>query len=488
MIRAQHAALGLVTVLSACLRFYRLDAGLPIDDEFYQFFEALRPGSLAQFLALIRENPHHVLLDLSSTYLVAKVGSGPGWLRLPSAAAGVAAVPLLWLLTRRAGEKIALGASLLLAVSLIHVDWSRRADFYAALTVLSIALSWAFFRLLDDPRRWRGYSLIGAIFLLTHPYAVLFAPFHFAFAALFAVKSARGGAAAALLKAWLWAGVCFAPWFFYSTFRLADTAIFGNVADHVNLTRSAFVVLTPLFLGAAAEVGPDRAWGMNLASVYSGALLALYSISLTARIKKTSPALFRYAHLLCAYGFVCVFGLDTLYRYYYSHHQLLWLLPFYLLAAADGALILVGSIRRPGLAAFVSASTAAAALAASLTICSRALSFQFAMGERNAEICRFVLNNARPGDIFIFDSNKLMFNVLYFLDRGAFSSSGELRLLSGYLDFVPPSEGVQIRAAGLHRVELSGHRSDDESPPRNAWRFTGNLFEMKVFQPIRAKP
>lgn len=60
--------------------------------------------------------------------------------RLSAVSLGIASIPLLWLAVRPLGERIALIAAALLAVSPIHVYYSREGRPYAALVLLAILL------------------------------------------------------------------------------------------------------------------------------------------------------------------------------------------------------------------------------------------------------------------------------------------------------------------------------------------------------------
>lgn len=88
---------------------------------------------------------NHALYELLMRLWMPPTGSD-AWMRLPSAVAGVAAVALTWLLVRDMGWRIGLAATWLMALSPLHVMYSRIARAYALsclLAVLSnLALLW----------------------------------------------------------------------------------------------------------------------------------------------------------------------------------------------------------------------------------------------------------------------------------------------------------------------------------------------------------
>jgi mannosyltransferase len=108
------------------------------------------------------------------------LGSGEVALRLPSALAGIATVPLAWAIGRELGGRAtALLAGALIAVNPLFVWYSQEARAYG-LFVLTGALALLCFLRAErepTPARMAAFALSGALALLTHYFAVfLLAP------------------------------------------------------------------------------------------------------------------------------------------------------------------------------------------------------------------------------------------------------------------------------------------------------------------------
>ncbi|MDQ3438964.1 MAG: glycosyltransferase family 39 protein, partial [Planctomycetota bacterium] len=97
--------------------------------------------------------------------------------RFPSALAGMGAVWVLYLLTKRLfGVGAALVAALLLAVAPYQIQYAQEARSYSLMVLTSLLSCWLFVRLLDKdrpkPRLEAGYVLAGAAAIYSHLYAI----------------------------------------------------------------------------------------------------------------------------------------------------------------------------------------------------------------------------------------------------------------------------------------------------------------------------
>jgi mannosyltransferase len=100
-----------------------------------------------------------------------RMGDGESWLRLPSVILGVAAIILVALWLRRAfGERIALLAACLMALSPVLVHYSQELNQYAAVVFLAVATIVAFERLLQrgSDTDWAVYGVVSVVGLATH--------------------------------------------------------------------------------------------------------------------------------------------------------------------------------------------------------------------------------------------------------------------------------------------------------------------------------
>jgi hypothetical protein len=119
-----------IVVLAALLRLLHLGyQSLWVDEMLTLTVATPKPGY--PIWQLLRHNVHGPLHTFV-VFLFRQLGEGDGWLRLPSAAAGVATVPLAFAWLRpRFGDRVALWCALLLAVNPLHIYYSQELRNYA---------------------------------------------------------------------------------------------------------------------------------------------------------------------------------------------------------------------------------------------------------------------------------------------------------------------------------------------------------------------
>ena len=130
-------AIALTTLLGVVLRVFRLGHPSLWVDELLTLQQGSMPGTtlLEQFLDDV-QGPLPMILAA----WMGRLSQAEAWLRLPSALAGAASIPLLFLVGRRlAGDRAALLASLLLAVSPMHIGHSQEVRGYAFLVFFGLA-------------------------------------------------------------------------------------------------------------------------------------------------------------------------------------------------------------------------------------------------------------------------------------------------------------------------------------------------------------
>ncbi len=172
--------LAAITLLAAVLRLGTLNLQSFWYDEAFTPVHVLHPGLAATLRAFVHtENtpPLWYILAWGSSRLF---GTGEVALRLPSALAGIATVPVAWGIGRElAGRRAALVTAALVAVNPLFVWYSQEARAYACF-VLFVALA-LFCCLRADHRpmadgsasRWLAlFALSGALALLSHYFAV----------------------------------------------------------------------------------------------------------------------------------------------------------------------------------------------------------------------------------------------------------------------------------------------------------------------------
>lgn len=172
---------------SFALRLASLDFQSLWRDEVDAIYFALRPlaETLAMLTAMAQNGP---LYFLSLRPWLSTVGSSEFALRLPSALAGVAAIPLLWQVGRRlvggAGPRGGAGAPLLAALFLTlnpYALWySQEGKMYTAITLLALLATWCWLRGVERGGAWPwvGYAVCVSLAMYTHLLMVLIIPVH----------------------------------------------------------------------------------------------------------------------------------------------------------------------------------------------------------------------------------------------------------------------------------------------------------------------
>lgn len=134
-----------ITLLAAALRFYKLGEWSFWIDEIYTLEDARET-----MLAFPTFQPLSEILVGSALRLL-PVGEWSA--RLVPALAGIATVPALYALVRRAfGAAVALLAALLLAISPWHIEWSQNARFYTLLLLFYTLAQFFFFDWVESGR------------------------------------------------------------------------------------------------------------------------------------------------------------------------------------------------------------------------------------------------------------------------------------------------------------------------------------------------
>ncbi len=171
----QRRLLLLIVAIAALVRCTTLSFQSLWLDEVYTLTEAGRPwGDL--FLALFLPQQAYPLYILGMRLWSGLLGTGEVALRLPAALAGLATVPLLYLLGRRLFDRrTGLLAALLMALSPPAVWYSQEARPYAFVLLLS-TLAWLLLWEADERparRTWWALGLVALLFLLTHRLAAV---------------------------------------------------------------------------------------------------------------------------------------------------------------------------------------------------------------------------------------------------------------------------------------------------------------------------
>ncbi|UPT74397.1 MAG: glycosyltransferase family 39 protein [Elusimicrobiota bacterium] len=459
--RVRLGALAALTAAAFALRARGAGADVVDLHELFQMHAIAGAGSFAAFVAQLRDKPLHVLLDPLLTFAASRVSSELWWLRLQPALLGAACVPALYAFARRSGAATALTACALLAASLHHVEFSAFVDFYPILVLWTLVSSERLAAAAESgrPRDFAWYAAALTGFLYTHPWSVLVAGFHAAW-----VAARRRDRLVPFLAAAGAAGVLFLPFFAWSLSRVVrDPAFAYSGAGHARPFYEAWWTLR-CWAGEPErglyDPGAYEAW-TRAGGVLYAALAALGAWRLT--VERRWDDRWRLAAALALGGVPAVFAVDWFFAYDYMPRQAIFVLPFFLLFAAEG--LAWRPARKAGAAA-------AALLFAFLFFhYSRQLS---KMRNRFVQAAAQAEAGTRPGDTLLFDEPNFAAWFLYYYDRPAFFRLGPPRLVDGFYVFVLPDGftaggGAGSRPCGTP-TRLPRWRSAAGRTSGRAWR------------------
>ena len=167
--------LAALTLLAAALRLSTLHLQSFWYDEAFTPVHVLRPSLAATMRAVSRTENSPPLWYLLEWVDYRILGSGEIALRLPSALAGIATVPVAWEIARlAAGRRAAIAAAALVAVNPLFVWYSQEARDYGLFVLTGSLAVLCFMRLRERPDAGRVglFALVGVLTLATHYFAV----------------------------------------------------------------------------------------------------------------------------------------------------------------------------------------------------------------------------------------------------------------------------------------------------------------------------
>jgi len=226
--RSERRLIVAIMVLAAALRFFRLGAqSLWVDEILTLIVATPKPGfPLGQLLLHNIHGPLHTFV----VAMMRTVSENDAWLRLPSAVAGVLAVPLLYRWVRpRFGSHVALWSALLLAVNPLHIHYSQELRNYAFAVCFVLASCVLLDRLCE---RWSiGRAAAFALCVAASVLCNFSACFAFLVQAVVFVKSSasRGRAVARWVLITALVALITSPWIY----RVTTYVDFGKLATPV---------------------------------------------------------------------------------------------------------------------------------------------------------------------------------------------------------------------------------------------------------------
>jgi mannosyltransferase len=169
--QASLLIVGVLTVVAAVLRIYRLDNGLWFDEIATLVRSVRLPAS--QIITGYRGDNDHTLYSLLAHFSVQVFGEHAWSLRLPAAMLGIVSIPLLFVLGKSVtGRLEALLATAILTVSYHHVWFSQNARGYTGLLVCTLLSTLFLVRWFQGDKKTNliGYTIataLGAYFQLS---------------------------------------------------------------------------------------------------------------------------------------------------------------------------------------------------------------------------------------------------------------------------------------------------------------------------------
>jgi hypothetical protein len=167
--------LAALTLLAGALRLSTLDLQSFWYDEAFTPVHVLHPSLWATLRSVVHTENTPPLWYILAWVAERVLGSGEVALRLPSALAGIATVPVAWAIGRElASRRAALVCAALVAVNPLFVWYSQEARAYGLFVLMAALAMLCFLRAERDPspRRMAAFALTGALALLTHYFAV----------------------------------------------------------------------------------------------------------------------------------------------------------------------------------------------------------------------------------------------------------------------------------------------------------------------------
>ncbi len=315
------------------------------------------------------------------------------WVRLPSALAGIAAVPVIYALGKTVFDRrVALLAALVLSVNACHVVYSQEARGYSLAVLLSAVSSLLFLRILENGpwKSWLSYAVASALAVYSHFFAglVIFAQWLWV-----AIQPRRIAQRQRLLVAAVLTALLSSPAVAFVLLRNNGQLSWVPRPSLLELYRTA------IFL--AAEGG--KVIG-DLLLVFCLLALARAGLQLRREWRPQSPAFWRELFLWCWLAVPMLVTLAcSIYTPIFFHRFLIICLPAFVLLVARGLLLL------PRRTALVSIFTGLSLVAV------------FQSYSRTREdwraVTAYIVTNAEPGDAILFHQPYCDIAVAYYEAR-----------------------------------------------------------------------
>jgi mannosyltransferase len=167
--------LAALTLLAALLRLSTLNLQSFWFDEAFTPVHVLHPSIFATLRGIVRTENTPPLWYLLAWADSRVLGTGEVALRLPTALAGIATVPVAWAIGHElSGRRAAIVCAALVAVNPLFVWYSQEARAYGLFVFTAALVTLCFLRAEREPTRGRmaAFALTGSLALLSHYFAV----------------------------------------------------------------------------------------------------------------------------------------------------------------------------------------------------------------------------------------------------------------------------------------------------------------------------
>jgi mannosyltransferase len=457
--RYPAASLCVIFFAGLALRVYGLGSeSIWLDEATSIYLAKMSIADLIRWTAVDIHPPlYYILLHVWLVF-----GDGEAQVRLLSALAGVASIPVLYLLGKRLFSPfVGLAAAALLAFSPLHVWYSQETRMYPLLALFGLLTTYCMVRALLDEQRWAwgGYVVCTILSLYTHYYTFFILLFQNA-AALYLLW--HKDIAAAAFKRWLGvqivSAVVFLPWLPVLVHQVQSGG--GSWVARTGVPALGTLAAT----AANFSLGPDTrlyfAGLRRFAYLLFGALFALGVLSASRAGRAARSALAISLIYLCL-PLLAAWTASQLKPLYSLRYLLPFLPPYYILIAQGIAALRTINVAGRRAPAVLWSAAFYLLLAIGLVGISASASTQETTDWRG--LVSHVLDEATPADVVLFAPgwNIKPFDY-YARGRIALDGNTPIPITPGVLpDMV--SEATQGRAR-LWVVQAEGHYAD----PQNA--------------------
>ncbi len=441
-----------LAAIAGALRCWRIDSQSLFGDEYFAAFTAISHSSLRDFLDFVfHDDPLRGLLYSFCNFSMARLSTSPVMLHLPYILLGTLSVYLIFRLGRRmGGQRLGLIAAGLLAVSPLHIDFSREIGFYSpllALTLLSIETLLIAVES-EGISAFLPFLAVQGVFVHVHLYAHLVMALEFAWVLCFHRKSLLH-----FLACWAAMELLYLPWHLYLGGKLLHKNGFDsqNIYGWHPMEYGWGMLMAFGGTSAMSQHYQGADWLKNARLILALTHMALFAFGLA--LLRREQALKRPDWLLAVgwvpAGFLGILSLDRIFNYFFAPRHTLFLLPFYLLIAAKGV---EGILALPKGARHLATAALGAIALLIAPIYQADVSFLTSKYRVTQNIIQTLRETVHAEDALVFNNPNSAVMFLYYYDRGAFVHVLLPGAYKGFGQFRLPEDFWAFNGQTRHRV------------------------------------